>query len=95
MLNFLTIMSIDQNKRTAMTNHESGPGSIVRTEFLKLLREDYQGEVDDIPLADLGIDSLDFFDKLLYLEDELGIRIPIQELDDKITLRELTDIAGS
>ncbi|MDZ7839294.1 MAG: acyl carrier protein [Gammaproteobacteria bacterium] len=78
-----------------MNHYQSSTESIVRGEFRKLLREDYEGDIDVIPLADLGIDSLDFFDKLLYLEEEHGISIPVQELDSSITLEELLTILKS
>lgn len=64
-------------------------GEIVREEFRKMLRQDLQEEIDDIPIAELGIDSLDFYEKLLYLEDEFGINIPIAELDSTVTLRSM------
>lgn len=62
---------------------------IVRSEFLKLLPDDQQGDIDNVPLADLGIDSLDFFEKLLLLDEEHGIRIAIEELDNDVTLGDI------
>lgn len=63
--------------------------SIVRREFRSLIREDYEGAIDHVPLAELGVDSLDFFEKLLYLEDEHGICISISELDEDVTLSDI------
>ena len=60
---------------------------IVRAEFRSLLRKDIEGDIDDIPIAKLGIDSLDFFEKLIYLEEEFGIDIPINELTETVSLR--------
>lgn len=74
-----------------MMRHTKATEHIVRTEFQKLLRADYQDDFDDVPLADLGIDSLDFFEKILFLEDEFGISIRISELDNKVTLSDILD----
>ncbi len=63
--------------------------SIVRREFASLLPAGRDGQIDGVPLADLGIDSLDFFETLLILEDEFGIRIPISELDNEVTLSDI------
>lgn len=68
------------------------PEGIVRAEFVKLLRTDHPDGIEKVPLAELGIDSLDFFEKILYLDDEFGITIPIQELDNEITLEDLLTI---
>lgn len=62
---------------------------IVRREFEALISEDRQKKIDDVPLTELGIDSLDFFEKVLYLEDEYDIRIPIEELDENVTLAQI------
>lgn len=62
---------------------------IVRAEFRKMLRKDIQGDIDDIPISSLGIDSLDFFETVIYLEEAFGIDIPIEKLDNAVTLRDL------
>lgn len=46
---------------------------IIRNEFRKLLPDDYQGNIDKIPLAELGVDSLDFFETTMILEDKYNI----------------------
>ncbi len=69
--------------------------SIVRREFASLLPAERDGQIDDVPLADLGIDSLDFFEKLLILEDEFGIRVPISELDNEVTLNDILSSLAS
>ncbi len=60
---------------------------IIREEFRSLLRKDFEGDIDDIPIAELGIDSLDFFEKLIYLEEEFGIDIPVDQLTDSVSIR--------
>jgi acyl carrier protein len=62
---------------------------IVRNEFRSLLRDDHPDEFDDIPLAELGVDSLEFFEVTMILEDEHGIVIPITDLHSSVTLKEI------
>lgn len=71
-----------------MARSSDGAESIIRGEFLMLLPEGRQAGIDDVPVADLGVDSLDFFEKLLLFEEEHGIRISIEELDNDVTLRD-------
>ena len=61
--------------------------TVIRKELRSLLREDIGDDIDDIPIAELGVDSLDFFEMLVYLDEEYGIEIPIQNLNDEVTLR--------
>lgn len=77
-----------------MTNIGRSVESIVRDEFKKLLRDDHRNDFDNVPLAELGIDSLDFFEKILVLEDEFGISVPITELDNDVTLRDILSALG-
>lgn len=67
--------------------------NIIRSEFRKLLRDDYERNFDELPLASLGVDSLDFFEALMNLEDDHGIVVPVNELHSTITLKELFEIA--
>jgi len=62
---------------------------IVRAEFRKMLRKDMPADIDDIPISSLGIDSLDFFETMIHLEEAHGINIPIEKLDAAVTLRDL------
>ena len=59
---------------------------IIREAFRALLRQDFEGEIDRTPLAELGIDSLDFFEALIALEERHGLVIPIEKLDGSVTL---------
>jgi len=74
-----------------MPDPELDAASIVRREFNKLVPEEI---VEETPLAELGVDSLDFFDKVLTLEDEYGIKIDISELDENLTLRDVLSSLG-
>ncbi|MCX2978860.1 acyl carrier protein [Halieaceae bacterium IMCC11814] len=62
---------------------------IIRKELLNLLRDDIGTDIDNTPIAELGIDSLDFFEMLLQIEEDYGIEIEIDKLDEKITLQTL------
>lgn len=53
----------------------------LRTETLK----------DDAPLAQLGLDSLDFFELLVDLEEQHGIDIPIEKLNNDVATRHLIE----
>lgn len=74
-----------------MPDTEPDTASIVRGEFVKLFAENSNPEIDNTPLADLGVDSLDFFEKVLFLEEEFGIKIPISVLDNDVTLNDILD----
>ena len=62
---------------------------LILAEFRKKMRTDIGNDINNIPIADLGIDSLDFFEILLYIEDDLDIIIPIEELDSTVTIDSL------
>ena len=72
-------------RRNVLQNKEY----IIRKELLKLLRDDIETDIDNTPIAELGIDSLDFFEMLLQIEEDHGIEIEIDKLDEKITLQTL------
>ena len=63
----------------------------MREEFRNLLPDDYQGDFATIPLAELGVDSLDFFEAIIVLEEDHGIIIPITELHSTITLNDILE----
>lgn len=67
---------------------------IIRREIRKLLRADHPGDFDDVPLAELGMDSLEFFEAVMILEDDHGIVIPVAELDSTVTLRKILELVG-
>ncbi|MGR8921782.1 MAG: acyl carrier protein [Gammaproteobacteria bacterium] len=63
--------------------------TLIRNEFRALLPDDFVGEFDDRPLAELGIDSLDFFEVVMVLEDRHGIVVPVEEMDAAVTLNDV------
>lgn len=66
---------------------------IIRKTFRSLLRTDFEGDMDRIPLAELGIDSLDFFEALIDLEEQHGLKIPIEKLDGTVTLLDIFELS--
>jgi acyl carrier protein len=68
---------------------------IIREAFRGLLRKDFEGNIDRIPLAEMGIDSLDFFEALIELEEQHGLKIPIEKLDGNLTLVDIFDLSSS
>lgn len=72
---------------------ENGARDAVRYEFYKLLRDDIGNDVDETPIAELGVDSLDFFELLYHLEEIYNIEFPIDSLDESVTLNDLVRVA--
>ncbi|MBL7002515.1 MAG: acyl carrier protein [Gammaproteobacteria bacterium] len=62
---------------------------MIRDSFKELIRDDFEKPIDDIPLFELGIDSLDFFEKMVYLEDEIGFSFSLDDLTNKVTITDL------
>lgn len=69
-----------------MTNN---PEEIIQAEFRKIMRKGPDEKIDDVPISELGIDSLDFFEAVIHIEEEFGIKIPVEKLDNSITLRSI------
>lgn len=64
----------------------------VVAEFRTRMRKDLERDVEITPLAELGIDSLDFFEAVMALEERLGCEIPIEKLDADTTVRSLCQV---
>lgn len=64
----------------------------VIAEFKTRMRKDLERDVEITPLAELGIDSLDFFEAVMALEERLGCEIPIEKLDADTTVRSLCHV---
>ena len=62
---------------------------LIIAEFRSNMRKDIGDNINDIPIADLGIDSLDFFEILMNLEEEFDIIIPVENLDNTVTISSL------
>jgi acyl carrier protein len=68
---------------------ENSRKEIVRSVFMGLLKREDLRDIEEMPIADLGIDSLDFFEAIVLLEDEHGIVIPVEKLDNDLTMKHL------
>ena len=66
--------------------------SLVHDAFRALVSDAFKGDVEATPLADMGVDSLDFFEVAMILEDEHGIVIPAEKLHAELTLKELCEM---
>lgn len=62
---------------------------IVRSAFRDIVKNNCPDNFDELPIAQLGIDSLDFFEMLIVLEEEHGIDIPVEKLDNDLTVKQL------
>lgn len=65
---------------------------LVIAEFRTRMRKDLESDVAVTPLAELGIDSLDFFEAVMALEERLGCEIPIENLDAETTVVSLCEV---
>jgi len=85
-----------------MENRENGDTKVteIRNEVVRILREDlgYRDECLSPETRfeeDLGMDSLDFVELIIYVEEDLDTTIPDDESDNLRTIGELVDwIAG-
>ncbi len=68
---------------------KNSPREIIQAEFRRITRKGPDDDIEDVPIAELGVDSLDFFETLIHLEEKFGIKIPVEKLDDTITLRSI------
>lgn len=66
----------------------------IRSELRAYLRDDFEGDFDNRPIAELGLDSLEFFELIAQLEDEHGLTIDIESLDNELTLVDLVRAAS-
>lgn len=71
----------------------TSPRSLVYDAFRELVSGAFEGDIETTPLAELGVDSLDFFEVAMILEDEHGIVLPPEQLHSELTLKELCDMA--
>ncbi len=64
---------------------------LIRDDFKSLLPKD-NAYADDIPIGELGIDSLDFFEFIVHLDEVYGIKLHGIQLDNELTLNKLLAI---
>ncbi|MCC5797769.1 MAG: acyl carrier protein [Methylophaga sp.] len=74
-----------------MTDNKS---RIIRDATRDIVKGNLPENFDDVPLAQLGIDSLDFFELLIELEEKHGIDIPIEKLGNDTTISQLISITN-
>lgn len=81
-----------------MENRENGDTKIteIRNDVVRILREDfgYQNEClspDTRFEADLGMDSLEFVELIMYVEEDHNITIPDDDAEKLRTIGELID----
>jgi acyl carrier protein len=64
---------------------------LLRKEIRKALGDNSNDPIDDISIAELGLDSLSFFEVLMNLREDHGIHFPVEKLDNHITIRSLLE----
>lgn len=64
----------------------------VYNKFKKLLRDDIECDIENTPLVEMGIDSLDFFDVILEIEEEFKLDIPVENMDAKFKISDIANI---
>lgn len=56
-----------------------------------------QGQIADIEqsLADAGIDSLDFVEIVMHLEDQFGVELDVDQISDKMSVLQFAEWVAS
>ena len=62
---------------------------IIRNKICEILKITKNTSIDNITLDKLNLDSLDFFELIIDLEENHKIFIPIDNITNKLTLSEL------
>lgn len=62
---------------------------IIRNKIYEILKIKENTSIDNITISELNLDSLDFFELIIDLEDNHKIFIPIDNISNKLTLSEL------
>jgi acyl carrier protein len=62
---------------------------IIRNKIYEILKITKNTSIDNITLDKLNLDSLDFFELIIDLEENHKIFIPINNITNKLTLSEL------
>lgn len=62
---------------------------IIRNKIYEILKITKNTSIDNITLDKLNLDSLDFFELIIDLEENHKIFIPIDNITNKLTLSEL------
>ena len=62
---------------------------IIRNKIYEILKIKENTSIDNMTISELNIDSLDFFELIIDLEENHKIFIPIDNISNKLTLSEL------
>lgn len=62
---------------------------IIRNKIYEILKIKENTSIDNITISELNLDSLDFFELIIDLEENHKIFIPIDNISNKLTLSEL------
>jgi acyl carrier protein len=62
---------------------------IIRNKIYEILKIKENTSIDNMTISELNIDSLDFFELIIDLEENQKIFIPIDNISNKLTLSEL------
>ena len=70
-------------------NNQIDIEKIVRNKIYEILKIKENTSIDNMTISELNMDSLDFFELIIDLEDNHKIFIPIDNISNKLTLLEL------
>ena len=62
---------------------------IIRNKIYEILKIKENTSIDNMTISELNLDSLDFFELIIDLEENHKIFIPIDNISNKLTLSEL------
>jgi acyl carrier protein len=62
---------------------------IIRNKIYEILKITKNTSIDNMTISELNLDSLDFFELIIDLEENHKIFIPIDNISNKLTLSEL------
>ena len=70
-------------------NNQIDIEKIIRNKIYEILKIKENTSIDNMTISELNLDSLDFFELIMDLEENHKIFIPIDNISNKTTLSEL------
>lgn len=70
-------------------NNQIDIEKIIRNKIYEILKIKENTSIDNMTISELNMDSLDFFELIIDLEENHKIFIPIDNISNKLTLLEL------
>ena len=70
-------------------NNQIDIEKIIRNKIYEILKTKENTWIDNMTISELNMDSLDFFELIMDLEENHKIFIPIDNISNKLTLLEL------